>query len=107
MASFKSDPANKGKIITSGLFAYSRHPNYFGNSVMWWGIAIASGLWYSYFASTFMSALFYCYYIPDVEEKYDGREDFEAYKQRTNAFCIGCPGPNEAEDEVELMKTPA
>ena len=39
---FKKDKNNKNKVMNLGLWNYSRHPNYFGNSVMWWGIALFS-----------------------------------------------------------------
>lgn len=39
---FKSDPANEGKVMSSGLWRYTRHPNYFGDAVVWWGIAIVA-----------------------------------------------------------------
>lgn len=35
---FKANPENKGKVLNTGLWRYTRHPNYFGNSAMWWGI---------------------------------------------------------------------
>ncbi len=49
MFNYKKDPANKGKVMNRGLWKYYRHPNYFGEATMWWGIlviAIPSGYWY-------------------------------------------------------------
>lgn len=37
MAHFKDDPSNKGKVLDSGLWRYTRHPNYFGDATLWWG----------------------------------------------------------------------
>jgi steroid 5-alpha reductase family enzyme len=50
MAAFKSDPANHGKVMDRGLWRYTRHPNYFGDSCTWWGIYLVAaetslGVW--------------------------------------------------------------
>ena len=37
LARFKSDPANKNKVMDKGLWHYTRHPNYFGDTMVWWG----------------------------------------------------------------------
>jgi len=42
LARFKADPANKGKVMDRGLWRYSRHPNYFGNFLIWWGIWVVA-----------------------------------------------------------------
>jgi len=42
LARFKSDPLNKGKVMDQGLWRYTRHPNYFGNALVWWGIGIVA-----------------------------------------------------------------
>jgi steroid 5-alpha reductase family enzyme len=42
LARFKSDPANAGKVMDRGLWKYTRHPNYFGDCCVWWGIALVA-----------------------------------------------------------------
>ena len=42
MEKFKADPANKGKLIDVGLWRYTRHPNYFGDACVWWGIFLVA-----------------------------------------------------------------
>jgi len=42
LARFKSKPENAGKVMRSGLWRYTRHPNYFGDFLVWWGIGIAA-----------------------------------------------------------------
>ena len=42
MERFRGDPANKGKLIQSGLWRYTRHPNYFGDACVWWGIFLVA-----------------------------------------------------------------
>lgn len=88
---FLRDPAHKGMIMDQGLWAYSRHPNYFGEVLQWWGIFfIALAIPYGYvtivgpllitFLILFVSG------IPMLERKYAGRPDFEAYKKKTSIF---------------------
>jgi steroid 5-alpha reductase family enzyme len=39
---FRADPANKGRVLDTGLWRYTRHPNYFGDTCVWWGIWLAA-----------------------------------------------------------------
>jgi steroid 5-alpha reductase family enzyme len=42
LARFKLDPANRGKVLDSGLWRYTRHPNYFGDAALWWGVFVVA-----------------------------------------------------------------
>lgn len=42
LARFKADPASKGQVMDRGLWRYTRHPNYFGDACVWWGIALVA-----------------------------------------------------------------
>jgi steroid 5-alpha reductase family enzyme len=88
---FKRDPLNKGKIITSGLWKFTRHPNYFGEVVLWWGIgifAIGSDLYLTAFISPLILNLLLLYVsgVPMLEKKYAGKKDWEDYKKITPTF---------------------
>jgi steroid 5-alpha reductase family enzyme len=60
LAAFKADPANKGRVLASGFWRYTRHPNYFGDAAVWWGyglFCLASGSYVPVLGSILMTAL--------------------------------------------------
>ena len=85
--------ANKkpGEIMQTGLWRYSRHPNYFGNACIWWGfsmIAVAAGAWWAPVSAVLMTFLLLRVSGVAMLERsiHKRRPDYEAYKQRTSAF---------------------
>ncbi|MDW7669337.1 MAG: DUF1295 domain-containing protein [Bacillota bacterium] len=88
---FKSNPENKGKLMDKGLWKYTRHPNYFGESLIWWGIYI-TGLGFGAPFWAIVSPITITYLVrfvsgvPLLEEKYKDREDFKEYKKKTPIF---------------------
>ena len=100
--SFKNRPNNKNTFIQSGLWKYSRHPNYFGESLLWWGIFIMlipllqSLLFFAVIGPVFIAfLLFKVTGIPPLEkiadQKYKGNIEFQKYKQKTNLFFPWMP----------------
>lgn len=91
LAQFKKDPTHRGKIITSGLWRYTRHPNYFGEAMQWWGIfmmacSIPSG-WITVVSPVLITVLVrYVSGVPMLERKYASHPEFEAYKRKTSVF---------------------
>lgn len=93
---FKKNPGNRGKIIQQGLWRLTRHPNYFGEATLWWGIfliALGSPLgWLAIISPLLINFLLLKVSgIPMLEAKYEGNPEFAAYKQRTNAFFPWLP----------------
>ncbi len=90
------NPKNKGKLMTEGLWQYTRHPNYFGEVVQWWGIFLislsVSGGWMSVIGPALISYLIvFVSGVPMLEKKYAGRPDFEEYKKKTSVFFPQLP----------------
>lgn len=96
LARFKSRPDSKGKVMDRGLWRYTRHPNYFGDFCVWWGIylvAAAGGAWWAVFAPIVMSTLLMRYSGVELLEKTITRRrpEYEEYIRTTNAFFPGPP----------------
>jgi steroid 5-alpha reductase family enzyme len=94
---FRADPENRGKFIRTGLWAWSRHPNYFGEIVLWIGVAVIAlpilrgWQWITLVSPVFVALLLTRISgVPMLEkradEKWGGQEDYEAYKERTSVL---------------------
>ncbi len=91
LKAYKAKKENKGKIFTQGVWAYTRHPNYFGESAMWFGIFFVSvaelnDLFFIISPLIMTLLLLFVSGVPMLEKKYEGRADFEAYKKKTSKF---------------------
>jgi steroid 5-alpha reductase family enzyme len=88
---FLSNPENRGKIMQSGLWYYSRHPNYFGEITMWWAIfmiVVSSPLGLVAIVSPVTITLLITKVsgIPMLEKHFAGNQEFEAYKAKTSVL---------------------
>ncbi len=91
LSRFKSDPANKGKIMDRGLWAWTRHPNYFGDAAVWWGLwIIAAEVWPA--VLTVFSPVVMTYFLAFatgarlLESEMSKRPGYPEYMQRTSMF---------------------
>jgi len=96
MNQFKKNEKNKGQLCLVGLWKYSRHPNYFGEILVWWGVfllSISNQQWMWAWIGPFLLTLLLLKVsgIPMLEKKYEGRADFEEYKRKTNALILWFP----------------
>tara|TARA_B100000965_G_C19269410_1_gene616612 strand:+ start:130 stop:600 length:471 start_codon:yes stop_codon:yes gene_type:complete len=94
---FKANPANEGNFITEGLWGISRHPNYFGEIVLWTGIAVMalpvmSGLQYVSLVSPIFGFLL-IYFVSGVrllenkaDKKWGSNPEYQDYKRNTPVF---------------------
>lgn len=96
LARFIKDPVNKGNLIQTGLWRYTRHPNYFGEVTMWWGIwlvalSVPYGLLGIIGPLTITVLILKVSGIPMLEKKMALNPDFAAYKKRTSVFIPWFP----------------
>ena len=93
---FKSDSYNNGKVLNTGLWAYSRHPNYFGECLIWWAyflFALSSGAWWTVLSPLLMTLLLLKVSGVSLMEKdiSHRRSAYRQYIETTNAFIPGKP----------------
>ena len=103
-SAFKADPANEGRFISTGLWAWSRHPNYFGEITLWTGMAIMAIPVLSGWRWVVMVSPVFVYLlitrisgVPMLEKKADkrwgGEPDYERYKADTPVLVLKPPRP--------------
>lgn len=96
LARFRANPENKGQVMRSGLWRFTRHPNYFGDFCVWWGfylVAVSSGAWWTILSPLMMSFLLLKVSGVAMLEKTiaNRRPKYADYIASTNAFF---PGPS-------------
>ena len=96
LARFKADPSNKGKVLSSGLWRYTRHPNYFGDSAVWWGygfLCLGAGSIWPVLGSILMTALIIKVSGVALLEKnlVDKKPEYKEYIEKTSAFIPWFP----------------
>ena len=102
-SAFKQNPANEGRFISTGLWAWSRHPNYFGEITLWLGMAIiavpvlSGWRWVTLISPVFVFLLITRVSgVPMLEKRADDRwgdePEYQAYKERTPVLMLRPPG---------------
>lgn len=96
LARFKADPDQKGRVMNTGLWAYSRHPNYFGESLVWWGlflIALATSGWWTVISPLVITTVLLKMTGVALMEKaiVSTRPGYREYIRTTNAFIPWFP----------------
>jgi steroid 5-alpha reductase family enzyme len=88
---FTSDKSNKGTIMQGGLWRYSRHPNYFGEALSWWGIyllalSVGTPFWTIVGPLAITLLIRYVSGVPMLEKRMAGKLGYEEYAKRTSVF---------------------
>jgi len=100
LSRFIRNPSNKGKLMQTGLWRYTRHPNYFGEVVQWWAIGImalsVSGGWMGMIGPLVITFLILKVSgIPMLEAKMLLKPEFREYKRKTSVFIPWFPRERE------------
>lgn len=104
---FKRDPANRGRVLDQGLWRYSRHPNYFGEALVWWGfglMALSAGAWWALVSPVLMTYLLLKVSgVPLLEQDMAQRNPaYRDYVARTSSFIPWRPRKPAAGDTKEV-----
>ena len=96
LSNFKRDPKNKGKILHTGLWKYTRHPNYFGDSAVWWAygiFSIAAGSYWQAIGAVIMTLLILKISGVSLLEKTlkETKPQYKEYIQKTSSFIPWFP----------------
>jgi steroid 5-alpha reductase family enzyme len=95
LARFRANPANRGKVLAGGVWRYTRHPNYFGDSAQWWGfylVAAAAGGWWSIYSPILMTFLLLRVSgVALLEKTLETRPQYREYIERTSSFIPWFP----------------
>jgi steroid 5-alpha reductase family enzyme len=100
LTQFGRDPVNQGRVLDTGLWSWSRHPNYFGDALMWWGlfvVCVSGGapLWTIICPAVMTFSLLRVSGVTLLERKMtDRRPDYADYIRRTSAFIPRPPKKN-------------
>jgi steroid 5-alpha reductase family enzyme len=92
LAAFKRDPANRDRVLSTGLWRYTRHPNYFGDAVVWWGLftiaaSTPAGPWTAFGPALMTFLLARISGVPMLESRLrETRPGYAEYVERTSAF---------------------
>ncbi len=102
LARFTADPSNRGKVMDRGLWRYTRHPNYFGECLIWWGLylfAVPVGAWWTIVAPILLTYMLLKFSGVTLLEAHivHRRPAYRDYIARTNAFIPGPPKNIKAE----------
>jgi steroid 5-alpha reductase family enzyme len=106
LAVFKADPSNKGKVLDTGFWHYTRHPNYFGDSMVWWGYGfncLAAGSIWPVLGSALMTALIIKVSGVAMLEKslMEQKPQYQEYIKNTSSFFPWFPKKkNSYEQEI-------